>query len=162
MPLATLRNTTSSVSACVHHLPLCSPTQNKWRAIIDHVVAAEDALSSHLLLMEGQRCDCALRTPPSPCSGRRSSGTCCFLRRAEPEHLGPTTVIQLPPWKPWQHPWRSRAHTAGHLSVLQQHPSHCCSESCTVLTGNDCSNCLFGCTVVLMHYSAVVCSPRTR
>lgn len=30
------------------------------------VVAAEDALSSHLLLIEGQRCDCALRTLPPP------------------------------------------------------------------------------------------------
>lgn len=59
---------TISVFPCVHHLTLRSPTQNQWRAIMDHVAAAEDALSSHLLLIEGQRCDCALRTLSRPCS----------------------------------------------------------------------------------------------
>lgn len=74
---------------------------------MDHVVAAEDALSSHLLLIEGQRCDCALHTLPPPCSRAQEEillALVVFLRRTEPEHLGPATVTQLLPQKPWQHP----------------------------------------------------------
>lgn len=76
---------------------------------MDHVVAAEDALSSHPLLIEGQRCDCALRTFPPPHQAATLQedillALVVFLRRSEPERLGPATVTQLAPQEPWQHP----------------------------------------------------------
>lgn len=81
--------------------PQWSPVQHWCRAPTDRIVPAEDALSSHLLLMEAQRCN---GPPAHPPTKKTFLWHLLFSHRTEPEHPGPAAVTQQPAVGPWQQP----------------------------------------------------------